>query len=202
MLKMTFPKVIDVVQAKMKNRRMQIKRYSDNSYLVQFKRLAKDLDGRLATPVERMVLSNEAFEILIGGGLTLIERKNRKSRKEGEGMVRCKFTGKGEVKFPHDNPDLCPTYFDGCNCLATSLEQMSAIANDAQLEAGDLEDEVKRLRAIIEGLECVITECENEHLSAQMSGFETGWEHPNTQTMWKKVLGALEQAKEKMGAGK
>ena len=70
--------------------------------------------------------------------------------------------GKGAVIFPHDDPDLCPTYYDGCNCTSTSVEQMSAIANDAQLEAGNLEDEVTRLRSIIEGLECANDDCYDE----------------------------------------
>ena len=32
-----------------------------------------------------------------------------------------------------------------------------------------------------------IRQCEQERLTAQMSGFETGWEHPNTQSMWRRV---------------
>jgi hypothetical protein len=38
------------------------------------------------------------------------------------------------------------------------------------------------------GLLDSILECEQERLSAQMSGLETGWEHPNTQSMWGRVI--------------
>ena len=37
-------------------------------------------------------------------------------------------------------------------------------------------------------LKRAVMQCEQERLSAQMSGLETGWEHPNTQTMWKRVV--------------
>lgn len=32
-----------------------------------------------------------------------------------------------------------------------------------------------------------VLECEQERVSAKMSGLETGWEHPNTQAMWNRV---------------
>ena len=35
---------------------------------------------------------------------------------------------------------------------------------------------------------CAIRDCEQSRLTAQMSGFETGWEHPTTQTMWQRVV--------------
>jgi hypothetical protein len=33
-----------------------------------------------------------------------------------------------------------------------------------------------------------IHDCEVERQTAQLSGLETGWEHPCTQTMWRRVL--------------
>jgi len=33
-----------------------------------------------------------------------------------------------------------------------------------------------------------IHDCEVERQTAQLSGLETGWEHPNTPTMWRRVL--------------
>lgn len=33
-----------------------------------------------------------------------------------------------------------------------------------------------------------ILACENERLNAQLSGLETGWEHPNTQSSFRVVL--------------
>lgn len=33
-----------------------------------------------------------------------------------------------------------------------------------------------------------VANCESERHQAQMSGLETGWENPTTQTMWKKIL--------------
>lgn len=33
-----------------------------------------------------------------------------------------------------------------------------------------------------------VIECDQERLRAQMSGLPTGWEHPNTQTYFKRVL--------------
>lgn len=36
-------------------------------------------------------------------------------------------------------------------------------------------------------LAIAVLECEQELVSAKMSGLETGWEHPNTQAMWAKV---------------
>ena len=33
-----------------------------------------------------------------------------------------------------------------------------------------------------------IRTCELERQTAQLSGLETGWEHPCTQTMWRRVL--------------
>lgn len=43
----------------------------------------------------------------------------------------------------------------------------------------------------------VILQCEQDRLSAQMSGLETGWEHPGTQTHFKKVLACAKTLKEK-----
>ena len=40
-------------------------------------------------------------------------------------------------------------------------------------------------------LKRAVMQCEQERLSAQMSGFETGWEHPNTQTMWQRVVATV-----------
>ena len=37
-------------------------------------------------------------------------------------------------------------------------------------------------------IKLAVQQCENERLSAQMSGLETGWEHPNTQTMWRRIV--------------
>jgi len=37
-----------------------------------------------------------------------------------------------------------------------------------------------------------IRECEQERLSAQMSGLETGWEHSATQSMWRRVQALAE----------
>jgi len=37
-----------------------------------------------------------------------------------------------------------------------------------------------------------IRECEQERLSAQMSGLDTGWEHPATQSMWRRVQALAE----------
>jgi hypothetical protein len=82
MLKINRVKIVDGIQSKMKNRRMIIKRYADNSYFLSFKRLEKDINGNLRTPVEKMMLSSEAFERLIGGGLTLIGRAKQQSNKK------------------------------------------------------------------------------------------------------------------------
>jgi len=33
-----------------------------------------------------------------------------------------------------------------------------------------------------------VEECEQDRLNAQLSGLETGWEHPGTQTSFRKVV--------------
>lgn len=56
----------------------------------------------------------------------------------------------------HANSDDCPTYYDGCHCWEHNILSMAEIASDAQLECGKAEDEVTRLRAIIEDLPCTL----------------------------------------------
>jgi len=41
---------------------------------------------------------------------------------------------------------------------------------------------------VLRDLLTAIRQCEQERQTAQLSGLETGWEHPATQTMWRRVL--------------
>ena len=41
---------------------------------------------------------------------------------------------------------------------------------------------------VLRDLLVAVRECEQERQSAQLSGLDTGWEHPCTQTMWRRVL--------------
>ena len=43
-------------------------------------------------------------------------------------------------------------------------------------------------RLVLRDLLTAIRQCEQERQTAQLSGLETGWEHPCTQTMWRRVL--------------
>jgi len=54
----------------------------------------------------------------------------------------------------------------------------------------DHKAEVDRLRAVVNS----VIDCENERLQAMMSGLETGWEHPNTQTMFNKIVFMAKQS--------
>ena len=36
----------------------------------------------------------------------------------------------------------------------------------------------------------LVGECEQDRLNAELSGLETGWEHPATRTSWRKVVAA------------
>ena len=41
---------------------------------------------------------------------------------------------------------------------------------------------------VLRDLLTAIRQCEQERQTAQLSGLETGWEHPATQTMWRRIL--------------
>jgi hypothetical protein len=41
---------------------------------------------------------------------------------------------------------------------------------------------------VLRDLLTAIRECEQERQTAQLSGLDTGWEHPCTQAMWRRVL--------------
>lgn len=47
---------------------------------------------------------------------------------------------------------------------------------------------------VLRDLLASIHACELERQTAQLSGLETGWEHPCTQTMWRRVLKNAERA--------
>ena len=47
---------------------------------------------------------------------------------------------------------------------------------------------------VLRDLLAAIRGCEMERQTAQLSGLETGWEHPCTQTMWRRVVALAERA--------
>jgi hypothetical protein len=47
---------------------------------------------------------------------------------------------------------------------------------------------MSKLSVAVSELLKAIRACEVERQTAQLSGLETGWEHPCTQTMWRRVL--------------
>lgn len=53
----------------------------------------------------------------------------------------------------------------------------------------------------IEQLIQTIFDCENDRLSAQMSGLETGWEHPNTPAHFKKILALAKKFRHRITEG-
>jgi len=67
--------------------------------------------------------------------------------------------------------------------------------NDAQIASGNGDpattcgsSSALGCSALTDGLIDAVLDCEQERLSAQMSGFETGWEHPNSQALWVRVI--------------
>lgn len=53
-----------------------------------------------------------------------------------------------------------------------------------------LTGELQEAREAVGKLTGLVFECEQDRLNAQSSGLETGWEHPGTQTSFKKVHAA------------
>ena len=68
--------------------------------------------------------------------------------------VRLKHAqhGLGEgITRPHDAPEGCPTYYDGCNCTVEALAHNIDRAEKAERRVAELERENHRLDAIVHG---------------------------------------------------
>ena len=80
----------------------------------------------------------------------IAEAGNRLSELEAQLAQAQQGIGEGITR-PHDGPERCPTYYDGCNCTVEVLVHNIERAKKAERRVAELEEGISTAMQLIEG---------------------------------------------------
>ena len=108
---------------------------------------------RTRTPILVSAMRLLAQEIQSEDGVAnaaVAEAGNRISELEAQLAQAQHGIGEGITR-PHDGPERCPTYYDGCNCTVEVLVHNIKRAKRAERRVAELEEGISTAMQLIEG---------------------------------------------------
>ena len=108
---------------------------------------------RTRTPILIAAMRLLAQEIQSEDGVAnaaIAEAGDRLSELEAQLTQAQQGIGEGVAR-PHDTPEGCPTYYDGCNCTVEALVHNIERAKRAERRVAELEEGISTAMQLIEG---------------------------------------------------